>query len=112
VRERVGRGTAWLWAIPLWILFAAIMVGIYYYLLEACAVSGVGPEDDSNPFISFCPGRPVAAAEPPPELAAAEAEGRVLRDTLNQLEIQIAEARRQCARTPVTPTPAPAPSSQ
>jgi hypothetical protein len=106
-RGRDRRGGAWLWAIPLWILFAALMAGIYYYLLEACAVSSVGPEDDNNPFISFCPGRPVAAAEPPPELAAAEAEGRVLRETLNQLEIQIAEARRQCARTPMSPTPAP-----
>ena len=103
VRARARRGGAWLWAIPLWILFAAIMAGIYYYLLEACAVSGVGPEDDSNPFISFCPGRPVAAAEPPPELAAAEAEGRVLREQLNQLDIQIAAARRLCH----APTPAP-----
>jgi len=91
----------WLWSIPLWILFAVLMAGIYYYLLEACAVSGVGPEDDDNPFISFCPGEPVAASTPPPELAAAEAEGRVLRDRLNQLEIQIAEARRQC-RAPAT----------
>ncbi|HKY94187.1 MAG TPA: hypothetical protein VJL84_02735 [Kiloniellales bacterium] len=101
----------WLWSIPLWILFAALMAGIYYYLLEACAVSGVGPEDDSNPFISFCPGKPVAAAEPPPELAAAEADGRVLREKLNQLEIQIAEARRQCPVAPV-PAPGPAPGAQ
>lgn len=101
----------WLWSIPLWILFAAIMAGIYYYLLEACAVSNVGPQDDSNPFISFCPGKPVAAAEPPPELAAADAEGRVLRDKLNQLEIKIAEARRQCVKPPAA-TPAPTPGSQ
>jgi hypothetical protein len=110
------RSTAyWLWSIPLWILFAAIMAGIYYYLLEACAVSNVGPEDDNNPFISFCPGKPVAAAEPPAELANAEAEGRVLRDKLNQLEIRIAEARRQCPVAPVPApgtTPAPAPGSQ
>ena len=113
------RGTArrrttayWLWSIPLWILFAAIMAGIYYYLLEACAVSNVGPEDDRNPFISFCPGKPVAAAEPPPELAAADAEGRVLRDKLNQLEIRIAEARRQCPVAPVPAPPAPTPGSQ
>jgi len=93
----------WLWSIPLWILFAAIMAGIYYYLLEACAVSNVGPQDDDNPFISFCPGGPVAAAAPPPELAAAEADGRVLRERLNQLEIQIAEARRQCRAAPASP---------
>lgn len=102
----------WLWSIPLWILFAAIMAGIYYYLLEACAVSGVGPEDDGNPFISFCPGKPVAAAEPPADIAGAEAEGRVLREKLNQLEIQIAEARRQCAKPASPATPVPAPGSQ
>lgn len=98
----------WLWALPLWLVFAALMAGIYYLLLEACAVSGPGPEDDGNPFISFCPGEPVAAAEPPPELAAEEARARVLREQLNQLEIAIAEARRACSRQQtlnLTPTP-------
>jgi len=107
----------WLWALPLWLLFAVIMLTIYYELLEACAASGPGPEDNDNPFISFCPGQAVADPGPPPELLRERELAASLRQRLRQLEIQVVEARRDCTRpggppTPATPTPAPAPAPQ
>lgn len=90
------RGGAWLWTLPLWLLFAALMAAIYYYLMAACAVSGPGAADNDNPLISFCPGTAVADAGPPPELAAERARAGMLKEQLRQLEIRIAEERRAC----------------
>lgn len=96
----------WLWALLLWLLFAGIMAGIYYYLLEACAVSGPGPEDNDNPFITFCPGQAVAETGPPPELQRERELAGELKQKLRQLEIDLVEARRECRR-PQTPAPQP-----
>ena len=113
----------WLWALPLWLLFAVIMSIIYYELLEACGASGPGPADNDNPFITFCPGQAVADPGPPPELQRERELAASLKQRLRQLEIQTVEARRECTRpggpptpatptpaTPTSPTPAPAPA--
>ncbi len=105
----------WLWALPLWLLFAIIMVTIYYELLEACGASGPGPEDNNNPFITFCPGQAVADPGPPPELLKQREVAASLKERLRQLEIQAVEARRECTKPTTAPggkpgtTPTPAP---
>lgn len=91
-----ARGATWLWTLPLWLLFGALMAAIYFFLLEACAVSGPGAADDDNPLISFCPGTAVAEVGPPPELAQERARAGLLKERLRQLEIRIAEERRAC----------------
>ncbi len=114
VPPRRGAGY-WLWALPLWLLFAIIMSVIYYELLEACGASGPGPEDNDNPFITFCPGEAVADTGPPPALVQERERAATLKERLRQLEIQAVEARRECSRPqpggkPATPTPGPGPT--
>lgn len=87
----------WWWPLLLllWLLFAGLMAANYYLLLEACAVSRPGPEDDGNPLLSFCPQR-AEPATPPPELAEEKARADELLAKLRELELKLAEARRAC----------------
>lgn len=95
-----------LWPVVLlWLLFAGLLAGNYYVLLQACAVSDPGAGDRGWWFADFCP-VPVAVAEIDPLQTAyfeEQARGDALRNRRDQLAVRIAEERRECR--PPTPPP-------
>ena len=94
-----------LWPLALlWLLFATIMAGNYYLLLEGCAVSGPSDGDSGWWFADFCPVPPAVAETDPVHLAFLDeqARGNTLRNRRDQLAVRIAEQRREC-RPPQPP---------
>ena len=96
----------WLWW-PLWLLLGLLLAMIFYLVLTACAVRGIG-------WLQHCP-MPAGA---PSGLAVAAERGNALEAEIAELERRLATASSECRPTeraavePEPPPPEPPPPPQ